>query len=103
MDTLEKAACVKFRPATVVDKDWIHIDFREPGCSAKKGFFGPDWGLHEVNLDPRSCMTKGVVVHELLHILGFIHEQNRPDRDEYMTIRWEKMKVNSFKSILALQ
>ena len=109
MDTLEKAACVKFRPATVVDKDWIHIDFKEPGCFARIGFYGPDWGLHEVNLEEgpvpltATCLIKGVVVHELLHVLGFVHEQTRPDRDEYMTIRWEKMMVNSFKLILALQ
>ena len=100
MDTLEKAACVKFRPATVVDKDWIHIDFKEPGCFARIGFYGPDWGLHEVNLEEgpvpltATCLIKGVVVHELLHVLGFVHEQTRPDRDEYMTMRWEKMDVN---------
>ena len=97
MDTLEKAACVKFKPATVVDKDWIHIDLKKQACFALMGFWGPDFGLHTVNLGTSTtmtCMTKGTVVHELLHVLGFVHEQTRPDRDEYMTMRWEKMNVN---------
>ena len=36
---------------------------------------------------------KGVVVHELLHILGVAHEQQRPDRDQFLTINWPNMKV----------
>lgn len=33
------------------------------------------------------CVTLSTVTHELGHVLGFYHEHNRPDRDDYINIR----------------
>lgn len=33
-----------------------------------------------------SCFEIGVVIHEILHTLGFLHEHTRPDRDKYVTV-----------------
>lgn len=40
---------------------------------------------YEVRLGPE-CDSPGNAMHELGHVLGFFHEHQRPDRDQYIII-----------------
>ena len=97
---IEDNSCVKFRPANIADEDWIEFFYLDDACYATVGFKGPNYGKHNVNLmrnnNGITCMTKGIIVHELLHILGVSHEQTRPDRDEYLSVNWPNMKVERY-------
>ena len=93
IDEIEKASCIKFRPANVEDKDWIDIVDTEEGCFADLGFKGVGTGKHVLNLQRPDCVNKGTAIHELFHNFGMNHEQTRPDRDKYMTINWKNMRV----------
>ncbi|XP_076034717.1 meprin A subunit beta-like [Oratosquilla oratoria] len=80
--------CIKFvewRGET----DYFKITNNDSGCHSAVGRRG---GKQTSNIESPGCLRKvGIVEHELLHTLGFHHEQSRPDRDDYVTIMWENI------------
>lgn len=54
-------------------------------------FLGQTGGSQTLSLQTPGCMWSGVAAHELMHALGFVHEQSRSDRDHYVSIVWKNI------------
>ena len=65
----------------------IIIMFR---CSSVVGRRGT--GPTSINLAD-SCTGASIVAHEMFHAFGRHHEQSRPDRDTYVTIHWDNIRM----------
>jgi len=84
--------CIKFVPHEGTKGDYLDI-VKGSGCSSYVGC--QHWGSQQVNLAAgivETCMRQGIIQHELMHALGFYHEQSRSDRDEYVIINKENVQ-----------
>ncbi|GAU94179.1 hypothetical protein RvY_06004 [Ramazzottius varieornatus] len=79
--------CVRFVPFTN-QRDYISFVRRGMGCSSYVARVG---GRQLVDLQPGCIYQIGEVQHEVMHALGFYHEQSRTDRDQYVTIVWSNV------------
>ena len=63
--------------------NYVLVSRQPTGCNAN---VGTRPGAVRMNLQPDGCMLTRIVAHELGHLLGFIHEHQRPDRDQYLDV-----------------
>lgn len=107
MDAMEETLhpdrkCVRFVeiPDSMATKQY-HVKFvKEDGCWSYMGKVqNDDYFKHyqKLSMDPGCWEMRpgqkaiGVVMHELMHALGFFHEQSRSDRDEYIRVNVENL------------
>lgn len=108
MDAVESyAPCVTFREKTDLDEDYLVIkadsimgDDDRSGSTRWLCYsaVGRQGGPQLMSLATPECMHKGTIMHELLHVLGFVHEQTRPDRDNYVKINWDNVAQVNWKN-----
>ena len=98
----EEAAGITCRPRNADDSIFLHInadphsdcssglgagDPRSPGSRYMNLFYGQ-------NQQP-GCWHYATILHELGHTIGLSHEQQRPDRDSYITVSRENAAPGS--------
>ncbi|XP_053544908.1 embryonic protein UVS.2 [Bombina bombina] len=52
-----------------------------------------------VSVSRNGCLARGVIQHEVLHALGFYHEQSRSDRDNYVDIMWQYINEGDWENM----
>ncbi|CAK6970440.1 low choriolytic enzyme-like [Scomber scombrus] len=79
--TFAQSTCIRFTPLNR-QRDFVDIQSRQ-GCFS---FVGRRGRAQVVSLSRQGCIFQQIVQHELLHALGFNHEQTRSDRDQHVRI-----------------
>lgn len=82
MREFHQRTCVKFVPRTN-EEDYVEFE-GNLGCFSSIGRQG---GKQRISIG-EGCEYQGTVMHEMMHALGFFHEQSRSDRDDYIMVLW---------------
>jgi len=87
IDYFHQNTSIKLVPRTD-QKDYVY--FKNNGPDDCSSFVGKKGGMQNINISDW-CET-GSIIHEILHALGFNHEQSRPDRMKYIKIHWRNIE-----------
>ncbi|KAJ4937885.1 hypothetical protein JOQ06_002514 [Pogonophryne albipinna] len=88
LTSFHDVSCIRFVRRTS-QRDFLNIQ-SDSGCYSYVGRRGYS---QTVSLDRQGCLYHSTVQHELLHALGFNHEQCRSDRDQHIRILWENIQT----------
>ncbi|XP_055598808.1 seminal metalloprotease 1-like [Uranotaenia lowii] len=101
MGIIGRSSCLNFTEADENATAYIQVVGDDIGCFSSVGYMGR---VQYLNLAPAAvdtgCFRTGTIMHEFLHALGFYHMQSASDRDEFVTIVWDKIeagKENNFE------
>ncbi|KAM4618875.1 high choriolytic enzyme 1-like [Polymixia lowei] len=86
LQSFSSVTCIRFITRTS-QRDYLNI-MSDNGCYSYVGRRGYSQNL---SLSRQGCIYHNTVQHELLHALGFNHEQCRSDRDQYIRILIENI------------
>jgi len=68
-----------------------YVEFTTAASECSSDYIGCKGGKQVIRLGP-GCRTRGVVLHEIGHAIGFWHEHSRPDRDSYVRIMLQNVQ-----------
>lgn len=92
----QKVSNIRWEPQVAGDTDYVRVRFN--GSSGMNSFVGRlGVGEQTLNVDTSANLIR--CVHEIGHCSGMVHEQNRSDRDTYITITSTSTGVDALKSV----
>ncbi|KAM3723215.1 Zinc metalloproteinase nas-7 [Dirofilaria immitis] len=78
--------CLRFVPRSAYEGDYLFIG-KVDGCFSEVGRTN---GVQVLSLDD-GCLEYTTIIHEMMHVVGFYHEHERWDRDDYINIFWKNI------------
>ncbi|XP_064535354.1 seminal metalloprotease 1-like [Drosophila montana] len=92
MWNIETVSCITFEPAPKEIRNFLWVTDSKTGCSSTVGYSKQHMVVRLVpNSIGNGCFSLGTIQHQLLHTLGFFHQHNYPDRDDYVKIAKENI------------
>ncbi|XP_017848228.1 seminal metalloprotease 1-like [Drosophila busckii] len=92
MKQIELSSCLTFKAASKQQPYYVNVTAESGGCYSAVGFRNR---VQQVNLETypidTGCYRLGSIMHELLHALGFYHQQSAADRDDYVRVAYENV------------
>ena len=93
---IEAVSTVRFVPwVPAMGVDRVHIQPNALSANQSSSALGKIGGQQPLNVGANHWTVKYVLVHELMHALGFLHEQSRPDRDSFVTINYSNISTTA--------
>ena len=53
---------------------------------------GRQGGKQDISLSSSGCLYRSTIKHEIIHSLGYYHEQSRQDRDNFVKINFANVR-----------
>ena len=96
----QSKTCLRFVAKENSDSDYLELTPDDGTNNYCYSHVGRQGGRQFVKMYAPTCMSVGQYMHEMGHAIGFGHEHQRPDRDNYIQIKWENIDpsktINSF-------
>jgi len=87
LEEIRKVSCLTFKQRQ--NENHFLSFIKDNGCWSYVGRYLN--GVNKISIG-NGCEYKGIVIHEVLHALGFWHEQSRADRGKHIEINWENIQ-----------
>ncbi|XP_059608132.1 zinc metalloproteinase nas-7-like [Phlebotomus argentipes] len=87
MKQIQNVSCIKFKKKTK-ETNYLLIKRGFDGCKTSLGYAK---GVQSMYIDMYDCSSIGLLLHQFLHVLGFVHTHTRFDRNGHIAVRWRNI------------